>query len=162
MPRSLGGLNNPENLVVACPPCNMRKGSDTQRLVDAVMALRRRREQADERLERAGVYIEFLKVELLALGGDVDPPRDPGIRPRRPPVGKCRTCGSLHLPGQPRICTLEPEDEMRLVELGRRVAASLRGENRGPGHRRRGQIGSRAWAARRRAKGLDNRLALGL
>lgn len=144
IPKSRGGTRADFNCVLACSPCNHRKGSRLDLFFLRVEHLEAENRRLRAALERAEAMIVRTKLwhgvnEHSTL-----------YRPRNGP-NPCRRCRGVHLPGVRDACWPPgrgiEDDEL----LGKRASRSLHSENTGPRRARQRHIRQRAQAARDRA-----------
>lgn len=171
VPNADGGLMNPDNVVVACSPCNSRKGRRTPdeagmpllpcptpgwlspvgRWQEGWAPNTRRCEKADGTPKRRMTADE---AEEARLRLEEQSRTGAGFERFR-----CRSCGWWHVrlvPGLARLRRRKAEqlDHFLSEELGERVFGNLKGENTGPADRRLAVIGQRSAAAVRRRKSV--------
>lgn len=135
LPRSRGGNNAIENLVLACERCNSRKGDHVLLLAEAIARLRHRLDIALAQNESSHAFIEHLQWELFDAGLGELPGRTTLTRRRSPGLKRPK----------PRFA-----DVALITELGDRACANLRAENSGGPHGRTASVVKRGRLLARR------------
>lgn len=135
LPRSAGGGNGLDNLVLACRGCNALKANHVKLLAEVISRQRRRIAQLEAGEQSAAAFILHLQWELFDAGL--------GEMPGRASIEKNTRKKTLRRP-RPYL-----RDIGLLCEVGERTCAHLRAENDGAPHGRTAAVIKRFKACER-------------